>query len=44
MDQQEMESLLDHQDWKEIVIGKKSKSPKKKNKNPIPYLLLIYIN
>ena len=36
MDQQEMESLLDHQDWKEIVIGKKSKSPKitEKNKNP----------
>ena len=33
MDQQEMESLLDHQDWKQIVIGKKSKSPKK-NKNP----------
>ena len=24
MDQQEMESLLDHQDWKEIVIGVKS--------------------
>ena len=33
MNQQEMESLLDHQDWKQIVIGKKSKSPKKKNKN-----------
>ena len=37
MNQQEMESLLNHQDWKQIVIGKKkSKSPKitEKNKNP----------
>ena len=36
MDQKEMESLLDHQDWKQVVVGKKkskSKSPKKK-KNP----------
>ena len=32
MDKQEMESLLDHQDWKQIVIGKKKlKSPKEKN-------------
>ena len=36
MDQKEMESLLDHQDWKQVVVGKKkskSKSSKKK-KNP----------
>ena len=37
MDQKEMESLLDHQDWKQVVVGKKkSKSPKttKKRKDP----------
>ena len=38
MDQKEMESLLDHQDWKQVVIGQKkskTKSPKtKREKNP----------
>ena len=38
MNQKEMESLLDHQDWKPIVIGQKkskTKSPKtKRKKNP----------
>ena len=39
MNQKEMESLLDHQDWKQVVIGQKkskTKSPKttKKKKNP----------
>ena len=39
MDQKEMESLLDHQDWKQVVVGKKkskTKSPKttKKKKDP----------
>ena len=42
MDQKEMESLLDHQDWKQVVVGKKkSKSPKKKNKNPDTNLLKL---
>ena len=41
MDQQEMESLLDHQDWKQIVIGKKSKSPKKKKNNENTKLLKL---
>jgi len=34
MNQQEMESLLDHQDWKQIVIGKKKSKSPEKNKNP----------
>ena len=41
MNQQEMESLLDHQDWKQIVIGKKSKSPKKKKNNENTKLLKL---
>ena len=34
MNQQEMESLLNHQDWKQIVIGKKKSKSPEKNKNP----------
>ena len=42
MNKKEMESLLDHQDWKQVVVGKKkSKSHKKKNKNPDTNLLKL---